>query len=95
MSVRILHILMSGRGMEVANRTKVNHITDRNGTRMNFNRVVYRPQEGLPIANSMVVNTTNEVNCCGVCQETVSNYYIYTTPPSPRCLSSANNNKLA
>ncbi|KAF2750308.1 hypothetical protein M011DRAFT_456213 [Sporormia fimetaria CBS 119925] len=48
----------------------VNSIPSTNGSRLNFDRVVYRPLEGFPIANELVVNTTNAVNCCGACQET-------------------------
>jgi hypothetical protein len=49
---------------------------------MNFDRVIYRPQEGFPIANELVVNTTSAYNCCGACQETVR-------PSSPFFLSSS------
>lgn len=33
-----------------------------------FDRIVFRPNEGFPIANSLVVNTTSAVNCCIACQ---------------------------
>ncbi|KAJ4348984.1 hypothetical protein N0V95_004981 [Ascochyta clinopodiicola] len=33
-----------------------------------FDRIVFRPTEGFPVANSLVVNTTSAVNCCIACQ---------------------------
>lgn len=35
-----------------------------------FDRIVFTPVDGFPIANSLVVNTTNAVNCCIACQNT-------------------------
>lgn len=39
---------------------------------MVFDRVIYRNDTGFPIENELVVNTTNAVNCCIACQNTVS-----------------------
>ncbi|KAF9694929.1 hypothetical protein EKO04_006866 [Ascochyta lentis] len=33
-----------------------------------FDRIVFRPTEGYPVANSLVVNTTSAINCCIACQ---------------------------
>ncbi|KAF1933709.1 uncharacterized protein M421DRAFT_1082 [Didymella exigua CBS 183.55] len=35
-----------------------------------FDRIVFIPVDGFPIANSLVVNTTSAVNCCIACQNT-------------------------
>lgn len=35
-----------------------------------FDRIVFTPVEGYPVANSLVVNTTSAVNCCIACQNT-------------------------
>ncbi|KAF2639076.1 hypothetical protein P280DRAFT_70585 [Massarina eburnea CBS 473.64] len=48
----------------------VNHITDINGNTLVFDRVIYRPIEGFPVQNELVVNTTSAVNCCIACQNT-------------------------
>jgi hypothetical protein len=50
----------------------VNRIRDVNGKSIFFDRVIYRPAEGFPIENGLVVNTTSAVNCCVACQTTVS-----------------------
>ena len=39
---------------------------------MVFDRVIYRPAEGFPIANELVANTTSPTNCCIACHNTVS-----------------------
>lgn len=33
-----------------------------------FDRIVFRPVEGFPVVNSLVVNTTSAINCCIACQ---------------------------
>jgi hypothetical protein len=41
---------------------------DFNNDTLYFDRVIFRPDEGFPIANSLVLNTTSDVNCCIACQ---------------------------
>ncbi|KAF1851199.1 uncharacterized protein K460DRAFT_382686 [Cucurbitaria berberidis CBS 394.84] len=48
----------------------VDHITDFNGNTLIFDRVIYRPTQGFPIENELVVNTTSSTNCCIACQTT-------------------------
>jgi hypothetical protein len=39
---------------------------------MVFERVIYRPAEGFPVANEKVLSTRDAVSCCVQCQTTVS-----------------------
>lgn len=55
----------------------VNRIQDFNGRTLLFDRVIYRPATGFPNENELVVNTTNAVGCCVVCQTTASAYLVY------------------
>ncbi|KAF2275270.1 uncharacterized protein EI97DRAFT_443503 [Westerdykella ornata] len=63
----------------------VNSITDQYGNRINFDRIVYRPRGGFPIANELVVNTTNAVNCCGACQKTPNCAGSFFVPSRREC----------
>jgi hypothetical protein len=49
---------------------------------MNFDRINYHAQEGVPIANEMRLNTTNAINCCVACQNTVSPTFYLPSPPT-------------
>jgi hypothetical protein len=49
----------------------VNRIRDVNGKFLFFDRIIYRPAEGFPIENELVVSTTSAVICCIACQTTV------------------------
>ncbi|KAF3042084.1 hypothetical protein E8E12_000312 [Didymella heteroderae] len=48
----------------------VSNVPGFNDRRLYFDRIVFTPIDGFPIANSLVVNTTNAVNCCIACQNT-------------------------
>jgi hypothetical protein len=50
----------------------VNRIADVNGSTMYFDRIVYRPAEGFPVANEMIMFAPDPVSCCVQCQKTVS-----------------------
>jgi len=50
----------------------VNSVPGMTGEDIVFNRVIYRPSEGFPIENELIVNTTSAENCCISCQNTVS-----------------------
>jgi len=63
----------------------VNSVTDLNGNRMNFDRIIYRPSEGFPIANEIVVNTTTPVSCCGACQDTPNCAGSFFIPSMGQC----------
>jgi alkylhydroperoxidase family enzyme len=47
-------------------------VTGATGNTLIFDRVVYRPAQGFPIENELIVNTTSAENCCIACQNTVS-----------------------
>jgi hypothetical protein len=50
----------------------VNSVTGMTGNTLVFDRVLYRPAQGFPIENELIVNTTSAENCCVACQNTVS-----------------------
>jgi hypothetical protein len=54
------------------NRLLVNSVPGMTGEDIVFNRVIYRPSEGFPLENELIVNTTSAENCCIACQNTVS-----------------------
>src|SRR4051794_28594723 len=58
---------------------QVNMVPGMTGEDIEFNRVLYRPAEGFPIENELIVNTTSAENCCIACQNTVS------PPTQPTC----------
>lgn len=61
----------------------VNMITDIDGNKLVFDRVIYRPAEGFPIQNELVANTTSGENCCIACQNTVCLFPILFSHPHP------------
>jgi hypothetical protein len=50
----------------------VSSVEGTTGMQLIFDRVIYRPSEGFPAANELIVNTTSAQNCCIACQNTVS-----------------------
>ncbi|KAF2819178.1 hypothetical protein CC86DRAFT_432236 [Ophiobolus disseminans] len=48
----------------------VNSVPGMTGEDIVFNCVIYRPSEGFPVENELVVNTTSAENCCIACQNT-------------------------
>ncbi|KZM23698.1 uncharacterized protein EKO05_0002839 [Ascochyta rabiei] len=46
----------------------VSHVPGFDNEQIYFDRIVFRPTEGFPAANSLVVNTTSAINCCIACQ---------------------------
>ena len=60
----------------------VNHIIDINGEPLYFDRVIYRPREGFPVNQEVVLYTDSDIECCEACQTTVS-----ATPPTPNVLA--------
>ncbi|KAF2246349.1 hypothetical protein BU26DRAFT_532893 [Trematosphaeria pertusa] len=48
----------------------VNHIIDINGQPLYFDRVIYRPTEGFPINQEVVLYTDSDIECCEACQTT-------------------------
>ncbi|KAF2012436.1 hypothetical protein BU24DRAFT_252429 [Aaosphaeria arxii CBS 175.79] len=63
----------------------VDHITDRDGNRMNFDRIAFRPAQGFPIENELVTNTVNAVNCCIACQNSPNCAGSFFVPSRQEC----------
>lgn len=61
----------------------VNHIIDINGQPLYFDRVIYRPTEGFPINQEVVLYTDSDIECCEACQTTVSILLPLPLPTSP------------
>ena len=51
---------------------KVNHVRDVNNKDLYFDRVFWKANSGLPIANAKVVPADSGTDCCVLCQGTVS-----------------------
>jgi hypothetical protein len=63
----------------------VNHIRDINGQGLFFDCVIYRPAEGFPIENELVVHTTSATNCCIACQTTANCAGSFFAPSDQEC----------
>ncbi|KAF1915688.1 hypothetical protein BDU57DRAFT_557772 [Ampelomyces quisqualis] len=48
----------------------VSSVEGTTGMQLIFDRVIYRPSEGFPVANELIVNTTSAQTCCIACQNT-------------------------
>jgi hypothetical protein len=57
----------------------VNHVRDVNDKDLYFDRVFWKANSGLPIANAKVVPANSGTDCCVLCQNTVS-FLSYTRP---------------
>lgn len=49
----------------------VNAVEGMTGETLIFDRVIYRPTEGFPLANEMIVPMDNPTDCCVACQKMV------------------------
>ncbi|CBY00807.1 hypothetical protein LEMA_P019370.1 [Plenodomus lingam JN3] len=63
----------------------VNSITDRNGNTLIFDRVTYRPAQGFPIENELVVDKTSGRDCCIACQTTANCAGSFFVPSMQQC----------
>ncbi|KAI8940616.1 hypothetical protein NX059_001888 [Plenodomus lindquistii] len=63
----------------------VNSIIDYDGNLLVFDRVTYRPAQGWPIENELVVDKTSGVDCCIACQTTPNCAGSFHVPSMQQC----------
>ncbi|KAH9872958.1 hypothetical protein J1614_005353 [Plenodomus biglobosus] len=63
----------------------INSITDYNGNTLVFDRVTYRPAQGFPIENELVVDKTSGVDCCVACHTTANCAGSFFVPSMLQC----------
>ncbi|KAF2854187.1 hypothetical protein T440DRAFT_388657 [Plenodomus tracheiphilus IPT5] len=63
----------------------VNSITDYNGNTLIFDRVAFRPSQGFPIENELVIDMTSGKDCCIACQTTANCAGSFYVPSLTQC----------
>ncbi|KAF2031360.1 hypothetical protein EK21DRAFT_99736 [Setomelanomma holmii] len=61
----------------------VNSVTGAIGNTLIFDSVIYRPAQGFPIENELILNATSAENCCIACQNTAycaGSFYVPSNP---------------